>query len=73
MRVMRRCATRIDVRRIPESGTRFPEQRNADGQLMEQLLPDAGLVVFPGAGHFAYADDPGRFCRVLTSFMQSTA
>ena len=24
---------------------------------MERLIPDAGLVVFQGAGHFAYADD----------------
>lgn len=35
---------------------------------MERLIPDAGLVVFEGAGHFAYLDDPGRFCRVLTHF-----
>ena len=43
----------------------------ADGQLMERLIPDAGLVVFPGAGHFSYADDPARFCRVVTHFLRS--
>ena len=42
----------------------------ADGQLMERLIPDAGLVVFPGAGHFSYADDPGRFCRVVSHFLR---
>ena len=42
-----------------------------DGQLMERLIPDAGLVVFPGAGHFSYADDPGRFCRVVSHFLRS--
>ena len=41
----------------------------ADGQLMEQLIPDAGLVVFPGAGHYAYADDLARFARVVGHFL----
>src|SRR5262249_6086142 len=40
-----------------------------DGALMERLIPDAGLVVFPGAGHFAYADDLGRFGRVVGHFL----
>ena len=42
-----------------------------DGRLMEHLIPDAGLVVFPGAGHYAYADDPGRFCRVVSHFLKT--
>jgi pimeloyl-ACP methyl ester carboxylesterase len=42
----------------------------ADGKLMERLIPDAGLVVFEGAGHFAYLDRPDRFCRVLTHFVE---
>jgi pimeloyl-ACP methyl ester carboxylesterase len=41
----------------------------SDGQLMEKLIPDAGLVVFPGAGHYAYADDLGRFARVVGHFL----
>jgi pimeloyl-ACP methyl ester carboxylesterase len=36
---------------------------------MEQLIPDAGLVVFSGAGHFAYADDFDRFARVVGHFL----
>jgi pimeloyl-ACP methyl ester carboxylesterase len=40
-----------------------------DGQLMERLIPDAGLVVFEGAGHFAYADQPQRFNRVAAHFL----
>jgi pimeloyl-ACP methyl ester carboxylesterase len=44
----------------------------ADGTLMEQLIPDAGLVVFPGAGHFAYADDLDRFARVAGNFLASS-
>ena len=41
----------------------------SDGQTMERLIPDAGLVVFEGAGHFAYADQPQRFTRVATHFL----
>ena len=40
-----------------------------DGQTMERLIPDAGLVVFEGAGHFAYADQPQRFARVVGYFL----
>jgi len=35
---------------------------------MERLIPNAGLVVFEGAGHFSYADEYARFCAVLKSF-----
>lgn len=44
----------------------------SDGTLMERLIPDAGLVVFPGAGHFAYADDLGRFGRIVGHFLASS-
>jgi pimeloyl-ACP methyl ester carboxylesterase len=37
--------------------------------LMEHQIPDAGLVVFEGAGHFSYLDDPERFCRVVRYFL----
>jgi pimeloyl-ACP methyl ester carboxylesterase len=33
------------------------------------LIPDAGLVVFEGAGHFAYADQPQRFARIARHFL----
>jgi len=36
---------------------------------MEKLIPDAGLVLFEGAGHFAYLDDPTRFCVVAKHFL----
>jgi pimeloyl-ACP methyl ester carboxylesterase len=44
-----------------------------DGQTMERLIPDAGLVVFEGAGHFAYADQPQRFARVVRHFLADAA
>ncbi|MFN2490516.1 MAG: alpha/beta fold hydrolase [Actinomycetota bacterium] len=36
---------------------------------MERLIPDAGLVLFEGAGHFAYLDEPERFCRIARHFL----
>lgn len=38
------------------------------GKLMEKRIPDAGLVVFEGAGHFSYADAYNQFCAVLRAF-----
>ena len=43
----------------------------AHGREMEKLIPDAGLVVFEGAGHFAYLDEADRFCRVITHFFDA--
>jgi pimeloyl-ACP methyl ester carboxylesterase len=36
---------------------------------MEELIPDAGLAVFEGAGHYSYADDPARFRSVARLFL----
>ena len=38
---------------------------------MERLIPDAGLVIFEGAGHFAYLDEPAAFCRVVRHFFDA--
>ena len=35
------------------------------GRKMEKEMPNAGLAVIPGAGHFSYADDYPRFCSIL--------
>lgn len=41
----------------------------SDGELMERLIPDAGLVKLNGAGHFSFADCPVPCKRVLCSFL----
>jgi pimeloyl-ACP methyl ester carboxylesterase len=41
----------------------------AHASTMERLIPDAGLVLFEGGGHFAYLDEPDRFCRVVRHFL----
>ena len=38
------------------------------GRILEQEIPDAALIVFEGAGHFAYLDRPAEFVRVVTHF-----
>lgn len=41
-----------------------------DGQIMEKHIPDAGLVVLKGAGHFAFAEAWGQCSRVLDVFLK---
>jgi pimeloyl-ACP methyl ester carboxylesterase len=41
----------------------------AHARRMEGAIPDAGLVVFEDAGHFAYLDEPDRFCRIVRHFL----
>lgn len=40
----------------------------ADGKTMEKLIPDAGLVVMPGAGHFAFLEKAAWFGEILRNF-----
>ncbi len=37
-------------------------------KVFEENIPDAGLVTVPGAGHYAYLEQPGFVFRVLDSF-----
>jgi pimeloyl-ACP methyl ester carboxylesterase len=39
------------------------------GRRMEELIPDAGLAVLEGAGHYSYADSPGRFRAIARQFL----
>ena len=40
------------------------------GQQMEKEIPDAGLVVLKGCGHFAYLDKYGEFRLIAESFLK---
>ncbi len=42
-----------------------------DAKIMEREIPDAGLVSFPGAGHYSFLDRPTQFAAVLRSFLKS--
>ncbi len=41
----------------------------SDGQLMEKLMPEAGLAVINGAGHYTFLDNPVLYNRILGSFL----
>lgn len=41
----------------------------SDGQLMEKLMPEAGLAVINGAGHYTFLDSPVLYNRILGSFL----
>jgi len=49
-------------------GDRDAETPLRDAHVMERLIPDAGLVVFEGAGHYAYLEQAQRFCRIVDVF-----
>ena len=42
-----------------------------DAKKMERRIPDAGLVSFPGCGHYSFLDNQGQFAAVLRSFLSS--
>ena len=41
----------------------------SDGQQMEKLMPEAGLAVINGAGHYSFLDNPYLYNRILGSFL----
>lgn len=43
----------------------------SDAKIMEKLIPEAGLVSFPGCGHYSFLDNPIQFAAVLRSFLKS--
>lgn len=43
----------------------------SDAKKMSRLIPDAGLVSFPGCGHYSFLDNPIQFRAVLSSFLKS--
>lgn len=43
----------------------------SDAKKMARLIPDSGLVSFPGCGHYSFLDNQGQFRAVLSSFLKS--
>lgn len=41
-----------------------------DARLMQKLIPDAGLVSYPEAGHYSYLERPAQTQAVIQSFLQ---
>jgi pimeloyl-ACP methyl ester carboxylesterase len=53
-------------------GERDPIIPAAHGRAAHGLVPGSRLELFPGAGHFPHLDDPLRFVRLLTDFIDGT-
>jgi pimeloyl-ACP methyl ester carboxylesterase len=53
-------------------GERDPIIPFRHGLRASELIPGSRFVTFPDAGHFPYRDDPRRFVRELTDFIEST-
>lgn len=45
----------------------------AHAAAVKELLPDSTIEIFPRAGHFPHLDEPDRFHRVLTRFLDGPA
>lgn len=41
----------------------------SDAKIMESLIPDSGLIVFPGVGHFSYIEESDRTLTILRTFL----
>lgn len=41
----------------------------ADAKIMESLIPDAGLCVLPGTGHYSFCERPAQAHAILRSFI----
>lgn len=41
----------------------------SDARKMEKLIPDAGVVVYPGAGHYSFLERPAQTAAVIASFL----
>ncbi len=42
----------------------------SDAKIMEKTIPDAGLVVFPGCGHYSFLDNRRGFAAVVKEFLK---
>jgi len=39
-------------------------------KILEKTIPDAGLITFPGAGHYSYLEHPAETVRILDHFFK---
>lgn len=64
------------ARRVQASTLLFWGDQDQDtpleaGRTLEREMPDAGLILIPGAGHYAYLDDLNQFIKVTVHFLKS--
>jgi pimeloyl-ACP methyl ester carboxylesterase len=62
-------AQRIQASTVLIWGDRDADTPLWQGRRLEQLIPDAGLIVFQGAGHFAYLERLNDTIRIVDHFL----
>ncbi len=67
---LRSCLPRIKAPALLVWGDEDKDTPLYFGQIMEKEIPDAGLVVFKGAGHFAYLDRINDFNIIVSKFLE---
>lgn len=65
-------AKRVQASTLLFWGDRDTDTPLAAGQILESNMPDAGLVLFEGAGHYAYLDNLSRFVEVVVYFFNQS-
>jgi len=65
------CMPQINVPTLLIWGENDTATPLSDAKIMERLIPNAGLVSFPGCGHYSFLDNPLQFAAVLRSFLKS--
>ncbi len=68
---LRHCMPQIKASVLLVWGERDTATPLSDAKTMERLMPEAGLVVFPGAGHYSFLDNFAGFQAVLREFFKS--
>ena len=43
----------------------------SDAQIMAKLIPDSGLVVFPGCTHYSFLENPGYYYTIVDNFLSA--
>ncbi len=44
-----------------------------DAHIMEENIPNSGLAVIPGAGHFSFAENPSLFAHIINSYLNDVS
>lgn len=66
------CAARVKPSTLLFWGDQDEDTPLWQGKLLEKTIPDAGLVVFEGAGHYSYLDRLGDAVRTVDYFFKQS-
>jgi pimeloyl-ACP methyl ester carboxylesterase len=67
---LRDYASRVKVPTLLFWGDQDTDTPLTQGKLLEQLIPDAGLVIWEGAGHYSYLERLAETARVMDHFLK---